>query len=115
MMQKLLLALTSATLIGLSGCAGMNNQTQAAAKPAEPAKTTISAEAQAALNAAQVDVKTAKAKNALWTTAENALKAAETAATAGDSATVMKQAKAASDHVKLGMDQLNYPVLKIGD
>ena len=109
-MSKVLLALTTAALLGLSGCA-----TQQASQPAAAAKPAISAEAQAALAAAQADVKAAKAKNALWTTAESALKAAEEAAEKGDSATVLKQAKLASDHVKKGMAQLNYPMLKVGD
>jgi hypothetical protein len=74
-----------------------------------------SAEAKAALAAAQADVKTAKAKNALWTTADAALKAAEEAAKKGDSATVIKQSKLASDHVKKGLAQLDYPLLKVGD
>lgn len=117
-MSKVLLALTSVALLGLSGCADLYiNQPggQPPAKAAEPAKATISAEAQAALTAAQADVKAAKAQNALWTTAESALKAAEEAAATGDSATVLKQAKLASDHVKKGLAQLNYPMLKVGD
>ena len=110
-MSKLLLALTSAALLGLSGCAGTETKPadKAAAAPA------LSAEAQAALSAAQADVKTAKSKNALWTTADAALKAAEEAAKKGDSGTVIKQSKLASDHVKKGLAQLNYPLLKVGD
>ena len=110
-MSKLLLALTSAALLGLSGCAGMESKTadKAAAAPA------LSAEAQSALTAAQAAVKDAKAKNALWTTAEAALKAAEEAAKKGDSATVIKQSKLASDHVQKARVQMNYPVLKVGD
>jgi murein lipoprotein len=111
-MSKLLLALTSAALLGLSGCADM--QTKTDAKPAET-KPALSAEAQAELTAAQAEAKDAKAKNALWTTAESALKAAEEAATKGDSATVLKQAKLARDQVKKGLAQLNYPPLKVGD
>ncbi|OJW57111.1 MAG: hypothetical protein BGO60_12925 [Thiobacillus sp. 65-1059] len=117
-MSKVLLALTSVALLGLAGCSGLYvNQPsgQPATKAAEPAKASISAEAQAALTAAQADVKAAKAKNALWTTAEGALKAAETAAEKGDSAAVLKQAKLASDQAKKGLAQLDYPVLKIGD
>jgi murein lipoprotein len=110
-MSKVLLALTAAALLGLSGCADMQSKT--GDKPA--AKAAISAEAQAALTTAQADVKAAKAKNALWTTAAAALKAAETAAAKGDSATVLKQSKLASDHVKNAMAQLNYPTLKTGD
>jgi murein lipoprotein len=110
-MSRLLLALTSAALLGLSGCAGTETKPadKAAAAPA------LSAEAQAALSAAQADVKTAKSKNALWTTAADALKAAEEAAKKGDSATVIKQSKLASDHVQKGLAQLNYPLLKVGD
>jgi murein lipoprotein len=110
-MSKLLLALTSAALLGLSGCAGMEPKTadKAAAAPA------LSAEAQSALSAAQADVKDAKAKNILWTTADAALKAAEEAAKKGDSATVIKQSKLASDHVQKARGQMSYPVLKVGD
>jgi murein lipoprotein len=113
-MSKVLLALASAALLGLSGCADMAAE-KPAAKAAEAAKPTINAEAQAALTAAQNDVKAAKAKNALWTTSENALKAAEAAAEKGDSETVLKQSKLASDHVQKAMTQMNYPTLKIGD
>ncbi len=112
-MSKVLLALTSVALLGLSGCADLSPK-QADAKPAA-ATATISAEAQAALTAAQAEVKDAKAKNALWTTADAALKAAEEAAAKGDSATVLKQAKLARDHVQKGLAQLNYPMLKVGD
>lgn len=118
MMQKNLLALTAAVLVGMSGCAGMQNQEQASAAttaPAEAAKPALSAEAQAALAEATADVKMAKSKNALWTTAEAALKSAEEAAATGDSATVIKQSNIAREHVKLGLGQLAYPQLKIGD
>ena len=111
-MSKVLLALTSAALLGLAGCAGTETKPADMAATAKPG---ISAEAQAALSAAQAAVKDAKAKNALWTTAENALKAAEAAATKGDSNTVIKQSKLASDHVQKGLAQLNYPMLKVGD
>jgi len=112
-MSKVLLALTSVALLGLSGCADLYIN-QPGGKPAA-AKAAISAEAQAALTAAQADVKDAKAKNALWTTADAALKAAEEAAKKGDSATVIKQSKLASDHVQKARVQMNYPTLKVGD
>jgi hypothetical protein len=116
-MSKVLLALTSAALLGLSGCAG--TETKPADRPvaAKPmaAKPALSAEAQAALSAAQAAVKDAKSKNALWTTADNALDAAEEAAAKGDSETVIKQSKLASDHVQKGLAQLNYPMLKVGN
>jgi len=112
-MSKVLLALTSVALLGMAGCADLYIN-QPDSKPAVT-KPAISAEAQAALTAAQAAVKDAQAKNALWTTAADALKAAEAAAATGDSATVLKQSKLASDHVQKGLAQLNYPMLKIGD
>lgn len=106
-MSKVLLALTSAALIALAGCA-----TQQAAEPAKPA---LSAEAKAALAAAEAAAKEANAKFALWTTAEAALKAAQAAAEKGDSDTVLKQSKIVQDQTQKGLAQLNYPLLKIGD
>lgn len=82
---------------------------------AKPAKPVLSAEAKAALESAQADVKAAKAKEALWTSAEDALKAAEKAAEAGDSATVLKQTAIVKDHVKMGLAQQNYPLIPIGN
>ncbi len=108
-MSKVLLALTSAALIALSGCA------QQPQKAAEPAKPTLSAEAKAALAAAEAAHKDANAKFALWTTADAALKAAKAAAEKGDSDTVIKQSKIVQDHTQKGIAQLNYPLLKIGD
>jgi hypothetical protein len=64
---------------------------------------------QKALEQAEADVKTAKAKFALWTTAETGLKQAQEAAKAGDSASVIKQAAFVSDQVKSGLAQLSYP------
>jgi len=109
-MQKVWIALACATLLGISGCAEMDKKADAT-----PAKPVLSAEAKSALAAAQADVKAAQAKNALWTTAQDALKAAETAAAAGDSATVLKQSAIVQAHVKLGMAQLNYPPIPVGN
>ena len=115
-MQKVLIALACSTLIGLSGCAGMDNKSsKVEATPTTQKQPTLNTEAQAALAAAQADAKAAKAKNALWTTAEDALKAAEAAAEAGDSATVLKQSAIVQAHVKLGMAQLNYPLIPMGN
>jgi murein lipoprotein len=113
-MSKVLLALTSVALLGLSGCADTAKKDMADSKPAASA-TAISPEAQAALSAAQADVKAVKSKNALWTTSDGALKAAEEAAAKGDSATVLKQASWASSQAKLSTNQLTYPTLKTGD
>lgn len=117
-MPRIWPALTSAALLGISGCADMNiSQTadKSAAQTASAAGVTLDSEAQAALSAAQADVEAAKARNALWTTAADALKNAEAASTKGDSAMVLKQARLASEQARKGMAQLDYPMLKIGD
>ena len=116
-MSKVLLALTSVALLGLSGCADLyvNKPGSTPAKSAEVGKPSISAEAQTALKAAQADVKAAKTQNALWTTAEDALKEAEAAAEKGDSAAVIKASAFARSQVSKGLAQLNYPMLKVGD
>ena len=117
-MSKVLIALTSVALLGLSGCADLyinKSGSAAPAKTAEAGKAGISAEAEAALKKAQADVKEAKAKNALWTTAADSLKDAEAAAKKGDSATVIKESSEASYHVRKGLAQLNYPQIKVGD
>lgn len=106
-MRKVLFALTAASLLALSGCA-----TQEAAQPATPA---ISAAAQSSLAAAQAAVKEAKAKNALWTTAESALMAAEAAAQKGDSAAVISNADKAKQHADMGLKQLSYPTQQLKD
>jgi len=116
-MSKVLLALTSVALLGLSGCADTAKKDMADSKPAAAATAaaSISPEAQAALSAAQADFKAAKTKNEAWTTADGALQAAEEAAKKGDSATVMKQAKFSSSQSILSVEQMKYPTLKTGD
>lgn len=71
----------------------------------------ISNEAQTALAQADKDIKDAKAHFALWTTADHALKAAHEAAKKGDSETVIKQSKTASEQAKLGIAQTAYPLV----
>jgi murein lipoprotein len=123
-MTKVLLALTSAALLAMTGCASTDKAAADAAKSAEAAKQAVSdgaakvaltAEAAAELVAAELDVKKARNTFSLWTTADSALKAAEEAAKKGDSATVLKQAKLAREHVRLALEQNNYPMIKIGD
>ncbi|TCS71551.1 murein lipoprotein [Sulfuritortus calidifontis] len=95
-------ALASLLALFLSACAG---------GPATEAGLTD--EAKAALAQAEKDVKDAKANFALWTTADKALKTAQEAAKKGDSETVTKQAKLASDHAKMGLAQTKYPSTEI--
>ncbi len=106
MSKQILIALAAAGVLALAGCQS--------APPAQTAATpTVSDEAKAALAKAEADVKAASAKNALWTTAEGALKAAKDAAAKGDSAGVIKNAKTASDHAKMGTDQKAYPLMSV--
>jgi hypothetical protein len=104
-MRKVLFALTAASLLTIGGCAIQ--------EPTQSAAPAISDSAKSALAAAQAAVKEAKAKNALWTTAEDALKAAEEAEKKGDSAAVVSNAQKAQDHAQMGLQQANYPVPKL--
>ncbi|MCL6555445.1 MAG: hypothetical protein K6T56_03675 [Burkholderiales bacterium] len=107
-MKQVLITLAAAGFLALAGCQTTPSQPQAAATPA------LSDEAKAALAKAEADVKAADAKGALWTTAEDALKAAKEAAQKGDSAAVIKHAKTASEHAALGLAQKSYPLSVVG-
>lgn len=69
----------------------------------------ISVEAANLLTQAEADIAYARAKFALWTTAESALAAARDAAQRGDSMEVLRLAGFASGQVRLGIKQLDYP------
>ena len=101
------LAFVGLTSIVLSACGAM--PAKSAEAPMEPAKPMLSEAAQQALAKAEADYKDAKAKFAVWTTTDKALKAAEAAAKEGKSDEVIKQAKFASDLAALGIAQLSYP------
>jgi hypothetical protein len=108
-MNHLLLSLAAAGLLVSILTACSQAPTLTTEIPKEPAKATISEEAQKALVQAKTDVTTARSMFALWTTAETALLHAQEAAKAGDSAAVIKQAAYASEQVKGGLAQLTYP------
>lgn len=108
MQQKIAtLALAGLTAFILSACSSAPTKTAEA--PKEAAKPMLSEAAQQALAKAEADVKLAKAKFALWTTAESAFKSAQEAAKAGDSEAVIKSSKFVSDQVTRGIAQLSYP------
>jgi len=104
MQKQILIAAALVGMLSLTGC-----QTA----PPAPAKAALNDEAQIALAWAESDVKSAQSQGALWTTAENALKAAKEAAAKGDSAAVIKNAKTASTHAKLGIEQKKLPLLTL--
>ncbi|MDA8108856.1 MAG: hypothetical protein M0015_09535 [Betaproteobacteria bacterium] len=95
-MEKTLVAMALAAALVLAGCQG-----------ATAVRTTDPNEA---LAQAQADVKAAAAKDALWTSAQQALKEAEAAAKKGDSAAVLKYSEIASDQARLGLEQTRYPL-----
>jgi uncharacterized iron-regulated protein len=98
----------------LGGCQGSGAVKSEAvqAVQAEAAKPALSEEAKQAVVKAEADIKEAKAKKALWTTAGDALKKAHEAAAKADSAATLKHAKAASEQAQLGIAQLSYPLAK---
>ena len=106
MKRVTLFAAMVAALI-LAGCA-----TALEAPPAKPvAQGGLSKQAMDALAQAEADVKDAKKSGNSWSTATDALKAAEDAARKGDSATVLKNAKKASEQANLSQRQKKYPTL----
>ncbi|OIP19098.1 MAG: hypothetical protein AUK53_00550 [Betaproteobacteria bacterium CG2_30_59_46] len=114
-MRNFMISFVAFGALLLGGCQnnGMARPDPSAATPAtEATKPALSAEARQALAKAETDVKEAKTKKALWTTAEGALKKAKEAAAKGDSAATLKFSKIASDQAHLGMKQLNYPSTK---
>lgn len=104
-MQKSFLAVVAAGMLTLSAC-----QTTPPAPKAE-----LNDEAKIALSWAEADLKDAAKAGGLWTTAQDALKAAKAAAAKGDSAGTIANAKKASALAKLGQEQKKYAVTKIGD
>jgi murein lipoprotein len=114
-----LAALMALLVASVSGCATATQPESKAAAPvaaapaAAPAVPALSEAAVNALKQAEADVKMAKSKFALWTTAEKALKDAQEAAKAGDSAKVIKAAATVASQVKGGLEQLNYPSTEI--
>jgi murein lipoprotein len=110
-MRKLLIPLLSIGLLVMGGCTG-TAAVKPEAQPAGAAKPAITPEAQAALDKAEADVKQAKAQDALWTTAQDALNKAREAAAKGDSGAVVKFSKTASEHARLGLEQKGYPLTK---
>jgi flagellar basal body L-ring protein FlgH len=103
-MHKFLIAFVGAGALALTGC-----QSAPEKKAEAPAKPMISAEAANALTTASKDIKAAEEAGALWTPAEDALKNAKKAADKGDSATVIKDSKKASELTAISMEQLKYP------
>jgi flagellar basal body L-ring protein FlgH len=97
-------------LVSITACSGMKTTTATApAAPAAPAKPALNDEAKAALAQAIADIKKAKDARALWTSADAAMKSAQKAADAGDSATVIKNAKFVANQTALGLAQKAYP------
>lgn len=110
-MRNTLISLATLGFLLLGGCQSTAPVT-AEAPAASPAKPALSDEAKQALAKAEADIKEAKAQGALWTTAADALKKAQDAATKGDSAATLKFAKTASEHAGLGLKQKAYPLTK---
>ena len=100
-MHKTFVAAAAAALVILAGCQGAT-----AVRPGFPT------DPKQALAKAQADVKAAAAKDALWTTAQAALKEAESAAKKGNDADVVKYSEIASDQAQLGLAQTRYALTR---
>lgn len=113
-MNRFLIAFAGASILILGGCQSTATTKPELAEPpkGEAVKPSLSEEAKQTLAQAEADVKQAKAKNALWTTAEDALKKAQEAAKKADSVAVIKFSKTASEQARLGLKQLSYPTTK---
>lgn len=107
-MNKLFFSTLAVALLSLGGCQSTAVK-PVESKPAQSTATGLSAEAKQALAKAEADVKDAKSKNALWTTAQDALKQAKEAAEKNDSAAVIKASRTASEQARLGIAQTQYP------
>ncbi|HCA26333.1 MAG TPA: hypothetical protein DEP05_01575 [Betaproteobacteria bacterium] len=70
----------------------------------------LTSEASQALAQAEMDIKEAASKEALWIPAQKALKKAKAAAKQHNSAAVVKYSKKASELAKLGIAQVSYPL-----
>jgi murein lipoprotein len=107
----------AAGLLILTGCESTMptkpDVAPAPVKKVEAPQAQLSDEAKQALAQAEADIKAAQEKKALWTTAQDALKQAKEAAKKNDSAAVIKHAKQASEHAKLGIAQTQYPLTTI--
>ena len=77
--------------------------------PSTEREPELTEDARQALTQAEADVQAAQAAFTLWLPAENALKAAQEAAKTGDSAAVLRHAKAVGELTKLGAEQAGYP------
>lgn len=74
--------------------------------------TASGTDARAAVNAAGLAVAQAAAGNALWTSAEEALRRAREALEAGDAAAATRWAETASEQARLGLAQKQYPLTR---
>jgi len=115
-MSKTLVLLAISTSLLVAGCQSSGPVVSDAAPAVTPvaavAKPALSEEASKALVQAEADIKAAKSRAALWTTAEDALKKAQEVAAQNDSAATLKFSKAASKFAEMGLAQKNYPSTK---
>jgi len=72
----------------------------------------LAGDARAAIAEAEKAVAAARARNALWTTADEALRNARRALEGGDEGTAAEQARVAADQAALGIAQKQYPLTR---
>ena len=82
------------------------------ARGGENSSTVDAAAGEAAVARAQMAVQQAQAERALWTSAEEALRRAQSALREGNIALAVEQAGIAQKHAELGIAQKNYPLFR---
>jgi hypothetical protein len=102
--------IVTALALALMACAAPGRQTPGASPASsQGSQPELSPEARDALSRASSDIEQARAADALWTTAAAAMDKALAAAKLGDNATLITQARIASELAKLGLAQKHYP------
>ena len=94
------LAVLAMAPIGLAALASGTGQND----PAARARVTVAK--------AEIAVEAARREHALWTTADEALRAARHALEQGDSAAAIEQARVAMEHARLGIEQSRLPLVR---
>jgi len=104
-------------LVGMTACIvaafGIAASACASSAATEPAQALTADLARAAIARAERAVRRAEAQRIVWTTSEEALRAARRALANGELAAAVAQARIAEEHAELAIAQNRYPPFRI--